>query len=263
MEYTTKICTKCNCEKELTEFYFRKTMNTYYNDCKICKRKYAKENHDTNKENSKIVKKQYYENNKDKIIESRKKTYLKNKDKINQKKKEWYYNNLDKAKEKRDKYYEENKEKLLIQKKEYYNNNKEKIKQKAIQHYHNNIETSKERHKKYIEKNKESYLAKKRLYNKTDTAKLSSLNSTHKRKAIIKNGDVTTQQLKELYQNTKNCYWCDCKLEKGNIHLDHYVALSKGGTHSINNLVLSCPTCNMQKYNKDPIEFAKQKGKLF
>lgn len=258
----TKICAKCNCKKELTEFYFRKTMNIYYNDCKLCKKKYAKENHDNNKENSKIVKKRYYQNNKEKIIKDRKESYIKNKEVINQKKKEWYYKNLYKAKKQREKYYIENKEKLLNQKKEYYNSNKEKIKEQSRQHYHSNVEELRKTHKIYIEKNKESYLAKKRIYNKTDSAKLSSINSKHKRKAIIKNGDVTTKQLKELYQNTKVCYWCNEKLVKGNIHLDHYFPLSKGGTHSTSNLVLSCPTCNMQKYNKDPIEFAIQKGKL-
>ena len=38
--------------------------------------------------------------------------------------------------------------------------------------------------------------------------------------------------------------------------------LSKGGEHTLTNLVVSCPTCNLQKNAKDPIEFANKLGRL-
>lgn len=85
----------------------------------------------------------------------------------------------------------------------------------------------------------------------------------HKRRTLTKNGDVTVQQLKELYSTAKNCYWCNTKLNKNNTHLDHLMPLSKGGEHTLTNLVVSCPTCNLQKNAKDPIEFANKLGRLF
>ena len=99
-------------------------------------------------------------------------------------------------------------------------------------------------------------------YRQTENGKLSQLNKYHKRRAIIKSGNVTTQQLKELYSTVKNCYWCNTKLNKKNTHLDHFIPLSKGGLHTIDNLVLSCSCCNLKKSNKDPYQFALEKGRL-
>ena len=42
MEKLTKICTKCNCEKELTEFRLVKKTQKYRSECKICHSIYAK-----------------------------------------------------------------------------------------------------------------------------------------------------------------------------------------------------------------------------
>lgn len=258
MEKLTKICIKCNCEKELTEFYFRKITNKHYNTCKDCAKHQAIENNINNKEAIKVRKKQYNEKNRDKIIEKNKIRYENNKDEINKLKREWYYANLDKAKANKLKYYAENKIKLLEQKKQYYISNKEEMKEKARIVYHNTKEESRARHKLYTQKNRSELLAKKRAYNKTDAAKLSSINSNNKRRAIIKDGNVTTEQLANLYKTEKNCYWCKCKLEKNNTHLDHFYPLSKGGKHTLNNLVLTCVSCNLSKYNKDPLDFAKE-----
>lgn len=60
-------------------------------------------------------------------------------------------------------------------------------------------------------------------------------------------GTVTIDALANLltHQNN-NCYYCGSTLDTDK-HLDHYIPLSKGGTHSINNVVWSCPKCNLTK----------------
>jgi 5-methylcytosine-specific restriction endonuclease McrA len=55
------------------------------------------------------------------------------------------------------------------------------------------------------------------------------------------------------------CHWCGKKI-KGTPHADHVVALAKGGTNYIENIVPSCATCNKSKGIKTPLEFA---GRLF
>lgn len=47
------------------------------------------------------------------------------------------------------------------------------------------------------------------------------------------------------------CFWCGAPYEEQ----DHMVPLSKGGTHSKENVVPSCITCNRKKATKDPLEF--------
>jgi|LGVE01.1.fsa_nt_gb 5-methylcytosine-specific restriction endonuclease McrA len=94
---------------------------------------------------------------------------------------------------------------------------------------------------------------------------MSDISSHHKRKALkisTDDGTINKKSLESLLikQNNK-CYYCECVLVEK--HLDHYIPLSKGGANSIYNVVWSCPSCNLKKGAKDPIEFANNIGKLF
>lgn len=51
------------------------------------------------------------------------------------------------------------------------------------------------------------------------------------------------------------CHYCDCHLERSSLVKDHVVALSKGGTNSIGNLVPACRPCNQRKHDNDYDEF--------
>ena len=57
------------------------------------------------------------------------------------------------------------------------------------------------------------------------------------------------------------CIYCDSEI-KTKYHLDHIVPLSKGGAHERRNVQLLCPTCNVRKSAKDPIQFAQERGLL-
>lgn len=46
------------------------------------------------------------------------------------------------------------------------------------------------------------------------------------------------------------CYYCQTKTAGKTCHIDHIVPLSKGGRHSIDNLCVSCPGCNLSKHNR-------------
>ena len=77
-----------------------------------------------------------------------------------------------------------------------------------------------------------------------------------------KQGDVTSNQLLKLQQNAKVCYWCGINLKGKATHIDHYIPISKGGEHTLSNLVASCDKCNLIKHAKDPFVFANSIGKL-
>lgn len=49
---------------------------------------------------------------------------------------------------------------------------------------------------------------------------------------------------------------------KDKYHLDHIYPLAKGGAHAEENLQLLCPSCNLKKSAKDPIEFMQSRGFL-
>ena len=50
-----------------------------------------------------------------------------------------------------------------------------------------------------------------------------------------------------------------CKNERAE-HVDHVQPLSKGGAHSLTNLLPSCPICNFRKHNEDPHVWAAKCG---
>lgn len=54
------------------------------------------------------------------------------------------------------------------------------------------------------------------------------------------------------------CAYCDRKPET--LHRDHVVPLSRGGRHSIGNLLPACPPCNMSKHTAFLVEWKQRIG---
>lgn len=129
--------------------------------------------------------------------------------------------------------------------------------------YYREFEKSEHR-KEYMKKRRESgeYQKYHAEYRKTEKAKIASKLKHHKRRAIKKDSTITSIEILKLQQNAKKCYWCGCSLKNVNVHIDHYIPLSKGGEHILSNLVISCDKCNLNKHAKDPIEFAHSIGRL-
>lgn len=90
-----------------------------------------------------------------------------------------------------------------------------------------------------------------------DKMRASSANKAAKRRAWTNSG-MTSRELGEWSKaQAKTCHWCDLDCAD-NFHIDHYFPLSKGGSHTPDNLVIACPTCNMRKGAKDPEVFRLQ-----
>jgi 5-methylcytosine-specific restriction endonuclease McrA len=58
------------------------------------------------------------------------------------------------------------------------------------------------------------------------------------------------------------CAYCKKKLRGELFHVDHIVAISRGGSNWPRNLQILCPACNCSKNAKDPIDFAREIGRL-
>lgn len=50
------------------------------------------------------------------------------------------------------------------------------------------------------------------------------------------------------------CFYCK-SVPSGPIEQDHWIPLSKGGEHTMENIVPACNDCNRRKQARDPIEF--------
>lgn len=137
-------------------------------------------------------------------------------------------------------YREENKNELDAKKKVYISQNKEKHQTRI--------------HKWYL-KNQDSIKARVSLYKKEHPEQYQMYNN---RRAASKKTDIvdifTHQDIINKYGN--KCFYCPGSFD----HIDHYMPLSKGGMHTLENVRPSCVECNLTKSNKLPEEFIKYKG---
>lgn len=164
--------------------------------------------------------------------------------------KEYREKNKEKLQEYCAAYYENNKEQLNASRKaRYYNATPQEVvvRQRKKQEYNQNAPTHvKERKQRYDKK-----------YFASEKGKITTAKSVHKRRAqkiSSEDGTVTSQALEELKVEQNNtCRHCGCLLDfsaKGQVHLDHLIPLSKGGAHTITNVVWSCASCNLRKSDK-------------
>lgn len=143
----------------------------------------------------------------------------------------------------------------------YLQDNKEKLSQQNKLYIQKNIDKRIAYKKQYRQENKEHIAKYNAEYMKTDKGKIHNRNNVRRRRSQIKDSDLTTSQIIELKTTTTKCYWCHSELNE-KYHLDHYIPLSRGGKHTISNIVISCPSCNLSKQDKMPEEFARQIGRL-
>jgi 5-methylcytosine-specific restriction endonuclease McrA len=134
--------------------------------------------------------------------------------------------------------------------KEYYTNNKDRLNSK---------------HRKYYADNREWLLEHNRKYYKTDRGKqIMKLKSQNRRyrKQYNTNPEekLTKKQLDHLTEVYTHCAYCSTPLTSENTHIDHIHPLSKGGSHSIDNVVLACKDCNLKKHTKTLDEWLNETG---
>ena len=75
-------------------------------------------------------------------------------------------------------------------------------------------------------------------------------------------GRLSIGRERSLYQLQRGkCPICKERLGQ-NWHLDHIVPIALGGSNTDENVQLLCPTCNLAKNAKHPVEFMQSKGFL-
>lgn len=79
--------------------------------------------------------------------------------------------------------------------------------------------------------------------------------SNLKRKALKKKASVNLDGMKQwmasiLSKPFSTCYYCERKISTSGIHFDHIIPIIEGGQHCVDNLCVSCPSCNLAKGRK-------------
>jgi 5-methylcytosine-specific restriction endonuclease McrA len=122
--------------------------------------------------------------------------------------------------------------------------------------YHQNVRpksTPEENAARYL-KERERRLAYAKAYQKANPEV--PQRAKRRRKALLTGNGVYQVSAKdwerELQRHGHKCAYCGCE---GRLTMDHVIPASRGGTHSIGNLVPACKSCNSSKRDRTVMEW--------
>lgn len=214
----TKICAKCEEEKELTHdnfAYDKKARDGYMGTCKVCRNKRVVELRKEHWDEYKSKKSEYCEKNRTKITNQQADYVNRNKDQVIK----WRHQYKLENKVKTAAYQRDNSEHIAAYLKVYRQINKDELTEKR---------------KLYVDNHREQV----RLNNQ-------------KRKAIGKqlSSTLTVEQWENVKLHFNNqCAYCG-KSEK--LTMDHFVPVSRQGELSKDNVVPVCASCNSYKHTSN------------
>lgn len=160
---------------------------------------------------------------------------------------EWDAANPEKRKARADSYYQANAKRISERDSAKHAANPEKQRARSAAKYAANPEKAKAFSAAWAKRNPEARSA-----------------HTRNRRAINRKaeGVHTASDIRALLALQK-CMCVVCRTSiKDSYHVDHIQPLSKGGGNGKHNIQLLCPTCNLQKHAKHPVEFMQQRGFL-
>jgi flagellar biosynthesis GTPase FlhF len=242
----TKVCIRCENELPATEEYFckdKKQADGLFVYCRACREKYMKEYYNKNKEHLLKNAKEYAQKNNEHKKEYNKEYHQKNKERLNTHKKEYKKRTTENTKESRKRYYNANKDKVKEGVRKYKQENADKVKECKKQYNLKHSESIKQYQKQYRLNNSEE----KRIHNR-------------KRKALKRQLLATYDNIqweKTLKYFSDKCAYCG---EEKPLIQEHFIALSKGGEYTHNNIIPACQSCNVSKYNKDFFVWYKEQS---
>lgn len=240
-----KKCKKC--EQELPPESFKKERRAsdgLTSQCRECINKQKRQYYHSHKEEDNARSKRYNLEHKQEIAAKRKQYWSLHRDDLLAKKKQYYASNKEKIYERQKAYNQMNRKKVAEYQKRYAAARRTQLLEYWKQYYRKNRERRLEYQRRYWKQ-----------YSQTLHGKLSRRASVVNRRARKRSaqGSHTPKELQEQLARQKHrCYYCNAKLgeKRNSYHADHIVPLSKGGTNYIDNIVLTCPTCNLKKGDK-------------
>lgn len=164
--------------------------------------------------------------------------------------KNYYIANKERYAENGRAYYSANKERKAEQGRDWRERNKEwKAERQRVYRSANSGKWTKYR-REYNAKNKERYAEQRRAYEASHPDLRRSIKLRYRATKAAAEGDYGVTDIKRQYEaQGGRCAYCSTPLSKG-YHIDHVVPLSRGGSNKPDNLVATCPTCNISKRDR-------------
>lgn len=222
-----KRCSKCGVTKPATLEYFHKRSDRksgLTSECKICNHRKTQ---------------LYYEDHKEAVLDRISRYAKEHPELRRQIASRYYYNNQEKEKARAREYRARRPEVVKAYNERFKSENPEYSKQ------------YRERNADELRKTGREYYA---------NHKQAALIRWRKRDALKKNapGSHTQADIELQYRSQKGKCWHCGKSVGDDYHIDHLIPLSRGGSNAPENLVISCPKCNLSKHNKLPHEWNRR-----
>ncbi|OGQ00789.1 MAG: hypothetical protein A2Z40_04235 [Deltaproteobacteria bacterium RBG_19FT_COMBO_60_16] len=155
------------------------------------------------------------------------------------------------------------KEKETAYRAAYYRANKERVKASIAAWREKHPEQVKAYLDKWREKNPTRGREYSSEYRKANSERVKITNKNRHARKKGNGGKLSPDIASNLFNLQRGkCVVCKKSLKKTGFHLDHIVPLIKGGRNEDKNIQLTCPTCNIKKGGKDPIQFMQEQGFL-
>lgn len=246
IEIETKRCGHCKIELPVEQFNISKSRKDGL--CPWC-RGCVSQDHQDNKELRNKAGRLYYGSHKKELAERGKKYREDNAENRSIWHKKYYEEHANEIAEQHRQYRIDNKEHINERNLLYKINNKDVIYERQKQWSIDNKETRDKDRAQYSIDNKERIRESRSLYNKSHPEQC-RINNQNRRAAKLRLPSTLTipewGKIKEHFGDS--CCYC------GKIKFlaqDHFIAISKGGEYSKDNIVSSCKQCNSSKHDKD------------
>lgn len=203
--------------------------------------------------------------NPERLRETSRAYYAANAEKHRDNNRAWVIANQDRNRERQRAYRAAHREKYREHSRRWNKENRDKYRDKYRESqriYQATSEKSKTAHRAYRLAHPEMMRKCRAAWKDANPDKVRALD--HKRRARKHNaeGKHTAADIVRIRKAQKDkCAYC-AKVLKGKGHVDHILALSRGGRNSPENLQLLCETCNTSKGARDAVEFAQSRGFL-
>lgn len=183
---------------------------------------------------------------------------------------------VERARQRARAHYAANKEKAKANVAAWQSANPEKVKAYKQKHAAENADKCNASSRRYRQENPEkrrwtsaSYYERNAERINANSAKWALMNrdrrviSAANRRARLASGKLSTGIVQRLLVAQKGkCACCKASLADTGHHLDHNMPLALDGSNTDDNAQLLCPTCNLQKGAKHPVDFMQQRGYL-
>lgn len=160
----------------------------------------------------------------------------------------WRKDNPVKAKAIDARYRERNRETLRVREKEWGTAHPSRIREIKVRSSVKHREKNKNRAAEQYKENRDTIIAKVSQWQKDNPDKVSARQKRRRaRRANAPINDLTLSQWEAILEAFNHCCAYCGKRKKGKLTQEHITPLSRGGSHTLSNVVPACRSCNSKK----------------